>query len=361
MSDIEEQLQDQFRLLRQRLDLSAPDPARVFTTNRRRRWTPSRLLLAISGIVLALGGSAGLAIALTGSHPSSKPVPVATTPSSAPATPATIAPSSTTSVPAQGSPGVVANCTAPGNAAYDASTEPTSIVIACADDGIRFESLSWSSWTQTSAVGSGQLWENNCIPYCAAGTFHQYPASVTLSDPVDSVNGPVFSSLVASFTVAGPNGAKTESLSLPLPPAPSPTCSAADLQVSVSGPGGSAAFTEESVQFTNVSSQACHMEGFPGFDLLTASGSSILNASRGCPWAAVGWCPTMLDYLYLRANGGTAFFGVAWQSIPESGQTCVDSASALITPPNAFDQLTLPLRITVCGEPLCLGIGTVQY
>ena len=117
-----------------------------------------------------------------------------------------------------------------------------SIVIACADDGIRFESLSWSSWTQTSAVGSGQLWENDCIPYCAAGTFRQYPASVTLSNPVDSVNGSVFSSLVASFTVAGPNGRpKTESFSLPLPPAPSPTCSAADLQASLSGLGGSAA------------------------------------------------------------------------------------------------------------------------
>ena len=87
MPDIEEQLQDQFRLLRQRLDMSAPDPARVFSTDRRRRWRPSRLLLAISGTVLALGGSAGLAVALTGSHPSSKPVPVATTPSSAPAAP----------------------------------------------------------------------------------------------------------------------------------------------------------------------------------------------------------------------------------------------------------------------------------
>ena len=241
----------------------------------------------------------------------------------------------------------------------DTSTEPTSIVIACADDGIRFEGLSWSSWTQTSAVG----WDNcgrTMIPNCAAGVFYQYPASVTLSNVVDSVNGPVFSSLVASFMGAGPNGAKTEQLSLPRPPAPSPTCSAADLQASVSGSGGSAEFNEEYVQFTNVSSQACHMEGFPGFVLLAASGSPILNASRGCPWAGMGWCPTTLDYLDLRANGGTAFFAVVWQSTPEPGQTCAESASAIMTPPNAFDQLTQPLGIAVCGEPLRLGIGTVQ-
>jgi hypothetical protein len=210
-------------------------------------------------------------------------------------------------------------------------------------------------------MGAGQLWENDCTPDCAGGTFHHYDASVTLTTVVVSINGPVFSVIKASYPNGGPDGKARGKFSLPVPPPPSPTCSASRLQVSVSAPGVSGSFSAEYVQFTNVSSQACHMEGFPGFDLLDSSSTSIINASRSCAWALAGWCPTMADYLYLPAHDGTAFFDFAWQSTPEPGQTCPESASARVTPPNAFDHLTLPLQIAVCGEPLRLGVGTVDY
>ena len=258
-------------------------------------------------------------------------------------------------------PGVVADCTAPGNAANDTTTEPASIVLACADNGIGFQDLSWTSWTSTSAKGVGQLWEKDCVPNCRQGTFLHYGASVTLTTVVASINGPVFSVITAGYPGGGPKGEASGRFSLPVPPPPTPTCSARQLKASVTSSAAKGKFSEEYVQFTNVSSQGCHMEGFPGFDLLDSSGHSIANASRGCPWAGKGLCPTSLDYINVPAHNGTAFFGFVWQSTPDPGQTCPESASVLVTPPNAFDHLTLPLRLAACGQPPPLGIGTVGY
>lgn len=283
-----------------------------------------------------------------------------------PANPLTVTPS-TAARPGAGSssaaspslPGVVANCTAPGNAAYDTTTKPTSIVIACADAGVGFQDLSWTSWTTSSAMGAGQLWKNDCTPNCAQGTVHRYAAFVSLTTIVGSINGPVFSAANANYPNGGPNGQASGMFSLPVPPPVTPVCSAEQLQGSVSNPGG-AATSQEFVQLTNVSSQPCHMQGFPGLDLINSSGTSIVNAGRGCPWASAGSCATQLDYVSLPAHGGAASFGFAWQSTPAPGQQCPESASALVTPPNAFDHLTLPLQIAVCGDPLRLGVGTVQ-
>ena len=39
----------------------------------------------------------------------------------------------------------------------------------------------WDRWTGTSAVSHGTLWVDDCRPNCAAGHYHRYPATVTLS------------------------------------------------------------------------------------------------------------------------------------------------------------------------------------
>ena len=309
-----------------------------------RRWV-------LVGIMAAL-----LAIFMTG---------CGSTPSASRKTTTTMAATTTTShtstATTQPLPGVVADCDAPGNAANDTSAKPASIIIACGSTPLTFQDLSWASWTMSSATGTGQLSEDDCTPDCAGGTFHQYEASVTLKTVVSSINGPVFSVIDATYPDGGPDREASGTFSLPVPPPPSPTCSASQLRPSEGAPGGSGRFSEEFIGFTNVSSQGCHMEGFPGFDLLDSSGTSIVNASRGCPWAPAGWCPTALDYIYLRPDSGSSSFGLVWRSTAEPGQACTESASALVRPPNAFDHLTLSLEIAVCGEPPQLGIGTVGY
>jgi hypothetical protein len=79
---------------------------------------------------------------------------------------------------------------APGNAparmvVFDcpgqpALVKPSTFIVTCADGNILFDKLSWTSWTPGLASATGTLEENDCIPYCAAGHFHAYPALVIL-------------------------------------------------------------------------------------------------------------------------------------------------------------------------------------
>jgi hypothetical protein len=128
-------------------------------------------------------------------------------------------------------------------------------------------------------VETGKLSENDCTPSCAAGT------SMTIRPPSmlgmrASIYGPAFSELEANYQGTGPNGAKHERFSLPTPAAPSTLCSAAELQASVDSSGTSGLYSDAYVQLMNTSTRPCHMSGYPGFELLGATGNTILNATR---------------------------------------------------------------------------------
>jgi hypothetical protein len=66
---------------------------------------------------------------------------------------------------------------------------PASVVIACADANLYVSGLRWSRWGSSDAVATGTAHENDCTPYCAAGHFHTYPATLRLSFPVSCVTG----------------------------------------------------------------------------------------------------------------------------------------------------------------------------
>jgi hypothetical protein len=67
-----------------------------------------------------------------------------------------------------------------------AQVRPGSYTLACADGNNYLARLSWSSWTASSASGTGTQEVNDCVPYCAAGKFRGYPADVIFwrSEPV---------------------------------------------------------------------------------------------------------------------------------------------------------------------------------
>lgn len=119
-------------------------------------------------------------------HPAGSPVRTAGSPTTAPGSP-----------PSASSVGVVANCTSAEPFAL--STKPSSIVLACADDGVGVEGLTWAAWTPTAARGHGTLWENQCVPNCAEGKLAKYPVAVTLSAVEPSSKGPWFSRLTITW------------------------------------------------------------------------------------------------------------------------------------------------------------------
>lgn len=85
-------------------------------------------------------------------------------------------PAASVSTPGSGLP-VVVNCQS------KEQTRPASFVLACADGNSALQHLSWQTWQQSSAYGGGTWLINDCVPNCAQGTFHKYPALVVLWRP----------------------------------------------------------------------------------------------------------------------------------------------------------------------------------
>jgi hypothetical protein len=84
---------------------------------------------------------------------------------------------------------------------------PASIIAACADANFYFTGLRWSRWSDSSASGAGRAHQNDCTPYCAAGHFHVYAASVTLSAPKTCASSRrEFTRLAWTFTRTKPKG-----------------------------------------------------------------------------------------------------------------------------------------------------------
>jgi len=152
---------------------------------------------------LALGAALGLAV--TGCH-GHRHSPAAA--SSAPASPAATA---------QADVGVVANCAGP--APYSLSSEPPSIILACGDAGAGVQDLTWTNWTSSTATGNGLLWENLCVPSCAAGELGHYPVDVTLSAVQPSARGPWFSRLTVTWEGNRPPNQTPDTFTL-MPPSP---------------------------------------------------------------------------------------------------------------------------------------------
>ena len=64
-----------------------------------------------------------------------------------------------------------------------AQYKPKELTLACNDGSYYLIKLKWTSWTTRKATGSGLAEVNDCTPNCAAGHFHAYRVSVTLTKP----------------------------------------------------------------------------------------------------------------------------------------------------------------------------------
>jgi hypothetical protein len=94
----------------------------------------------------------------------------------------------------------------PGNCKTP-SFKPKQITLACADSGFVIRSITWSSWTTSSASGKGTARVNDCNPNCAAGTFQSYPASIKLMTPkLCTATRRQFTRIVVTFTGSRPAG-----------------------------------------------------------------------------------------------------------------------------------------------------------
>ena len=97
-------------------------------------------------------------------------------------------------------PLLIANC-------VKAKFKPADVIIACGDASLGATGMTWSSWTQKSAVGTGTGQVNDCTPDCVHGTTKTAPMELRLSKPQKCSNGKrVFSKLHYTWTSGAPVG-----------------------------------------------------------------------------------------------------------------------------------------------------------
>ena len=59
---------------------------------------------------------------------------------------------------------------------------PHHLMLACGDGNFYLDGMTWRSWGAASATGTGTAHANDCTPDCAAGHFHTYRVTATVSD-----------------------------------------------------------------------------------------------------------------------------------------------------------------------------------
>ena len=99
-------------------------------------------------------------------------------------------------------PGVIADC---GSAPpHRLTIRPSSITLACADNGWGIQDLTWTSWTPSAATGHGMFWDKLCKPSCADGKIGNYPVAVRLSAVKTTGQRPWFSRLTLTWEANRP-------------------------------------------------------------------------------------------------------------------------------------------------------------
>ena len=84
-------------------------------------------------------------------------------------------------------------------------SEPTSIVITCADAGVMINKITWSAW-------------NTCLPKtCIAGIIRRYPVRITLSGLGSTPNAHAFTTIDLAFPKGGPAGLESGRYSVTAP------------------------------------------------------------------------------------------------------------------------------------------------
>ena len=115
--------------------------------------------------------------------------------------------------PASASPDtVVVTCTGRG------VVQPKVIDLACADASVLITNITWKSWTDNGAKGTGTLAWNTCLlETCAGGIVQKYRVRITLGGVASAPGVSAFTAVTLAFPKGGPAAAETATYTIDNP------------------------------------------------------------------------------------------------------------------------------------------------
>lgn len=75
------------------------------------------------------------------------------------------------------------------NTCNKARVKPANVILTCGDASFQATGMTWSTWTQKGATGTGTGEINDCKPNCAQGKTKDAPIQLVLSKPAKCSNG----------------------------------------------------------------------------------------------------------------------------------------------------------------------------
>jgi len=150
----------------------------------------------------------------------------------------------------------------------------------------------------------------------------------------------IWTSTVGSALVALVVLAALPSFSTAVQAAPPPSCLRNQLGVRANGINGAAGTIHGAWVFTNLSTRACDLDGYPDLQLYGRAG-------RPMPTTVKRDLPPAPSHVKL-SPGGSATFYTSYNDVPSGSHACQTSAVIQITPPNAAASLFIPAQLEAC-------------
>ena len=183
---------------------------------------------------------------------------------------------------------------------------------------------------------------------CSSGS----STPTTTSGPPPTASG---STTTGAVTTTSSSASTTSAAAGPV------RCVTAALSGSVVGSSGAAGTIETTVALKSTASAPCTLGGYPGMQMLSASGSPLpTTVVRKGNYSFTAMAATTVAL----GPGQTAYFNIGYSDVPvDSETTCPTSASVQVTPPNATDHLVVTAALAPCGggtlvvSPVFLSVG----
>jgi hypothetical protein len=173
-------------------------------------------------------------------------------------------------------------------------------------------------------------------------------AGSTLSACGTSASSSGTSTAQATTTAPATTRTITSTPTVPASPAVAAAgCQPSQLHIARLGSGGAAGTIEVTFSLTNTSAMRCALHGYPGMELLDASGghlATVMTRGGGLTFENVAVTDVSL------APGQTAYFNLGYGDVPVGMTSCSVASQVEITPPNdrSFAVVRVP-QIDACG------------